>query len=167
MAWISGAIAAGGAVLGGLTSARGQAGANAMNYRIAKENREWQERMSNTAHQRATKDLEAAGLNRILALGQPASTPAGNVATMQNEKAALGQGIQQAAMNAAQIQLIKAQTATAKAQAGSTQATEENTRAQTSVIAPAASAGGTAGNLVDKATSGYTGAARELGENST
>lgn len=48
--------------------------------RVAQENRDFQERMSNTAYQRATVDLEEAGLNRILALGSPSTTPAGSVA---------------------------------------------------------------------------------------
>lgn len=108
MPW--GAIAS---LAGSMLSARGQRDANRMNRLIARENREWQERMSNTAYQRSAKDLEAAGLNRILALGGPASTPAGNIATMQNEKAAYAN----TGLLAAQINDIRASTQLKKAQA--------------------------------------------------
>lgn len=81
-------------LLGGLFGKSGQKSANAANLQIARENREWQERMSNTAYQRAAQDLQAAGLNRILALGKPASTPSGNIATMQNENAPIQTALQ-------------------------------------------------------------------------
>lgn len=82
-----------GNLLGGLFGRSGQREANAANLAIAREQMQFQERMSNTAYQRAAKDLEAAGLNRILALGSPASTPAGAKAEMQNENAALGDSL--------------------------------------------------------------------------
>lgn len=53
----------------------------AFNAKQAEYNRAFQREMSNTAYQRAARDMEQAGLNRILALGSPASTPGGAMAS--------------------------------------------------------------------------------------
>ena len=97
---LSGALGAGSRIFGGFLSSRGQREANRMNLQIAREQMRFQERMSSTAYQRAANDLEAAGLNRILALGSPASTPGGALATMQNELAGIGEGMSQAVSSA-------------------------------------------------------------------
>lgn len=52
------------------------------NSKEAKKNREFQAWMSSTAYQRAVKDLRKAGLNPVLALGSPASTPGGATASV-------------------------------------------------------------------------------------
>ena len=57
----------------------------AMNYNSAEAmaNREWQERMSSTAYQRAVEDMRKAGLNPILAYANGgASTPGGSAGTI-------------------------------------------------------------------------------------
>lgn len=74
--------------------------ANQANSQIAAENRSWQERMSNTAHQREIADLKLAGLNPILSAtgGSGASTPSGNTAQMGAAKMedAIGKGLSSA-----------------------------------------------------------------------
>lgn len=72
----------------------------------ARKNRAFQERMAKNAHQYAAQDLEKAGLNRILALGSPAATPAG--ATASIGAPALGQTGIAAASAKQQIKLNKA-----------------------------------------------------------
>mgnify|MGYP000641300481 CR=1 FL=1 len=121
-----------GNIIGGLFGKSGQESANAANLQIARENRAWQEKMSNTANQRAAKDLEAAGLNRILAMGKPATTPSGNIATMQNTKAALQQGVAQTANIAANtaLQIAQAQKIRQETQTSGTQASLNMTAAE-------------------------------------
>ena len=82
-----------GNIIGGLFGRSGQRDANQANLQMAREQMRFQERMSNTAYQRAAKDLEKAGLNRILALGSPATSPAGARAQFQNEDALVAEGI--------------------------------------------------------------------------
>lgn len=57
--------------------------ANQFNAEQAQLNRDFQAQMSNTAYQRASKDMQAAGLNPMMmfGFGSAASSPSGSVAT--------------------------------------------------------------------------------------
>jgi uncharacterized protein YdcH (DUF465 family) len=90
--------------IGGLTT-------NAANKQIAKDNRDFQERMSNTAHQREMQDLLKAGINPIYGISKGsggASTPTPNTPTMQNPLAGFANSAFQAASITSEIAKIKA-----------------------------------------------------------
>ena len=95
----------------GQSSARS---ANQQNEVLAQRQMDFQERMSNTSYQRAVKDMEAAGLNPMLAYSQGgASSPAGAAAHVEPTVAAGNQ----AALAAAQTSNLASQADLNSAQA--------------------------------------------------
>lgn len=73
-----------------------------LNKALADQNRNWQERMANSAHQREVSDLKKAGLNPVLSVtgGNGANTPTGSTASVSD---GAGYASALASLEAAQI----------------------------------------------------------------
>jgi hypothetical protein len=103
-------ITSGATLVSGLIGDRGIASQNAANRDIAREQMAFQERMSNTAHQREVADLKKAGLNPILSVNRTgASSPVGATAVMQNQMANRSSSVKQAVTDALSTKLLKSQ----------------------------------------------------------
>jgi len=107
---------------------------NQQNYKIHKENLAYNERMSNSAYQRATADMRAANINPMLAHVQGgASTPTANSFQMQPEVSDTAAGIEannakEAVRQVAELAQMRASVKKTRADAAASRAAESATR---------------------------------------
>jgi len=118
-------IAAGAGLAGSWFSAKSHQKTNQQQVDPSREQMDFQERMSSTAHQREVADLRAAGLNPILSANSGASTPGGSMAVVSNpyasmpsEMATSAKNFMDMAVNREVIKSQRAQQTLSLAQAG-------------------------------------------------
>lgn len=142
----------GSSIVGGLFGSNNVSNTNAANAQEAQLNRDfqaqqaqinrdWQTDMSNTAYQRRTKDLVAAGLNPMLAVAQGGAQVgapigvSGAQATMQNNASGIASAAQQVAntmLTGGMVDKLAAETELIRSQITNTNAStsERNTNVQ-------------------------------------
>lgn len=110
-----------GQAAGGVASAwmaqDSQRAANKTNVKLQQNQQAWEEKMSNTAVQRRMQDLQAAGINPLLAGGAGGEATTPNVAPARVDptfSSSSAQGVQQAAGSLSQLVMLKAASAQAE-----------------------------------------------------
>lgn len=147
-----------GAGVGALGSFLGGERGNAASAREAQRNRDFQERMSSTAHQREVLDLRAAGLNPILSANKGASSPGGSMAPQHDTVTPAISSGRELARTSQEIKNLLAARELLVSQKAKTDAEAAGVNLDNTIKTPLATAAGGNMSLIGGARSGITGA---------